>query len=178
MTANGMGSVGGSPPLDELDRRIVALLQQEGRRSYADLATRLGVSEGTARQRTLRLLSSGAVQVVGVVNPARIGFHAMALIGVVVRLADSGIDALAARVAALPEVSYVVMSTGSFDLMIEVICATNEELKLFLTEKLHPLPGVARTETFMILELYKMALGGWRLAADVSPSPPTSTPDE
>jgi Lrp/AsnC family transcriptional regulator for asnA, asnC and gidA len=170
---NGAGSVV-KQPLDDLDRRIVALLQQDGRRSYTDLAAHLGVSEGTARQRTLRLLGSGALQVVGVANPFRLGFDTMALIGVVARLADCAIDALAGRIAALPEVSYVVMCTGSFDLMIEVICASNEELKLFLTEKLHPLAGVARTETFMILEVYKMALGGWRLAADLLAALPTA----
>lgn len=162
-----------TPPLDSLDRRIVALLQQDGRRSYADIAAHLGVSEGTARGRTLRLLQTGTVQVVGVANPFRLGFRAMAVIGVVARLEQTSIDALAERIAALPEVSYAVMCTGSFDLLIEVICVSTDELKAFLVGHLHPLPGVARTETFMILDLYKLALGGWRLALDAPGGTPT-----
>jgi Lrp/AsnC family transcriptional regulator for asnA, asnC and gidA len=133
--------------VDELDRAIIALLQPEGRMPFAEVATRLGVSEGTVRQRYRRLVNAGILQVVAVADPFKIGFNT-----------------IAHEIALFPEVSYVVMSTGGFDLLVEVIAQDSEEFVRFLTEKLHRVEGVIKTETFMLLRVYKMNLGGWRMA--------------
>lgn len=151
--------------VDDLDRQIIGLLQPDGRRAFADIAAQIKVSEGTVRQRYRRLVDSGILQVVGVADPFKIGYSTMAMIGVnVVIEGDRGVDAVAHEVSSFPEVSYVVMSTGSFDLIVEVICQSHEEFARFLTEMLHGVQGVRRTETFMLLRVYKMSLGGWRMA--------------
>jgi len=149
--------------IDALDRKIIALLQADGRRPFSDVAGALNVSEGTVRQRFQRLVSAGVLQVVGVADPFKVGFHSMAMIGVNVAIdGERSIDAVAQEIAAFPEVSYVVMSTGDFDLLVEVIMETNEEFVRFLTDKLHRIVGITRTETFILLRVYKMNLGGWR----------------
>ncbi|HZU13968.1 MAG TPA: Lrp/AsnC family transcriptional regulator [Chloroflexota bacterium] len=150
--------------LDEIDRRIIAILQPDGRRPFADIGRELGVSEGTVRQRYQRLVAQGILQVVGVADPFKIGFQSMAMIGINVSL-ESGltIDDVANTLARFREVSYVVMSTGDFDLLVEVIVESSEDLADFLTHKLHAAPGVIRTETFVLLRVYKMSLGGWRM---------------
>ena len=151
--------------VDDLDREIIAQLQPEGRLAFSELAHRLSVSEGTVRQRYHRLVDSGVLQVVAVADPFRIGFSTMAMIGINIHIdGDRGIDAIADEIAAYPEVSYAVMSTGSFDLIVEVITPSHAEFVTFLTKKLHPVQGVRRTETFMLLRVYKMNLGGWRMA--------------
>lgn len=165
----------GSPRVDDLDLRIISLLQPEGRLPFAELATRLGVSEGTVRQRYRRLVDAGVLQVVGVADPFKIGFQSMAMIGLKVGIeGDRGIDAVAREIARFHEVSYVVMSTGAFDLLVEVIVQSHDEFARFLTERLHTVAGVTSTETFMLLRVYKMNLGGWRmvqLAAENAKTP-------
>jgi Lrp/AsnC family transcriptional regulator for asnA, asnC and gidA len=150
--------------VDDLDLRIIALLQPEGRMSFAEIASRLKVSEGTVRQRYRRLIETGVLQVVGVADPFKIGFHSMAMIGINVAIdGDRGIDAVARELAGFHEISYVVMSTGSFDLLAEVIVPNHDDFARFLTDQLHQVKGITRTETFMLLRVYKMNLGGWRM---------------
>jgi len=144
--------------LDELDQQILSGLQLDGRRAFSHLAVELGVSEGTIRQRYQRLVNAGILHVVGVVDPSRIGFNTMALIGISVDNTRNTHD-IAAEIASFPEVIYAAMSTGSFDLLIEVIAENNEEFARFLTEKLHLISGIARLETFMLLRVYKAKLG-------------------
>lgn len=149
--------------MDALDRKIISLLQPDGRRAFSDIAGELGVSEGTVRQRYQRLVSAGVLQVVGVADPFKVGFHSMAMIGIKVAVGERGIDEVATHVATFPEVSYVVMSTGDFDILVEVIMENNEDFVDFLTNKLHRVGGITETETFMLLRVYKMNLGGWRM---------------
>lgn len=161
------GADNGSQDLkvDDLDRKIIAQLQPNGRLPFSEVALRLSVSEGTVRQRYRRLVDCGVLQVVAVADPFRIGFSTMAMIGINIDFdGDRGVDSIAREIADHAEVSYAVMSTGSFDLIVEVITPNHEEFVRFLTEKLHPIPGVRRTETFMLLRVYKMNLGGWRMA--------------
>lgn len=149
--------------IDSLDRKIISLLQPDGRRAFSDMAGELGVSEGTVRQRYQRLVNAGVLQVVGVADPFKIGFHSMAMIGIKVTVGERSIDDVASAVASFPEVSYVVMSTGDFDLLVEIIMENNEDFVAFLTNKLHRVAGITETETFMLLRVYKMNLGGWRM---------------
>lgn len=158
------GNGGISVRLDDVDLGIISFLQPEGRLPFSEIATRLSVSEGTVRQRYRRLVDSGVLQVVGVADPFRIGYKAMAMIGIKVAIeGDHGVDDVAQEIAEFSQVSYVVMSTGGFDLLVEVIVEDNDEFARFLTEELHRVQGVASTETFMLLRVYKMNLGGWRM---------------
>ena len=126
-------------PLDETSRAIIAELQQDGRRPYAAIGKAVGLSETAVRQRVHRLLESGAVQVVAVTDPARIGLNRQALIGV---RSDGDVQALADRLAEIPEVAYVVITAGTFDLLAEVVCEDDERLLAVINDRIRPLPGV------------------------------------
>src|SRR5438270_11962173 len=99
--------------IEDLDRKIISMLQPDGRRPFTDLSRALGVSEGTIRQRYQRLVSTGVLQVVAVADPFKVGFHSMAMIGLNTAIeSDRTIDDIACEIAQFPEISYVVMSTG------------------------------------------------------------------
>lgn len=144
-------------PLDMLDSQIIGHLQQDGRKPFTDIARALNISEGTVRNRVNRLVQANILQVVGMVDPYQLGFDAPALVGVSVSPPD--IDRAAAEIAELPEVSYLIMVSGDFDLYVEVMCRDRDHLARFLNENLRQVPGVQRTETFLILKTYKLAYG-------------------
>ena len=141
--------------LDETDRAIIAQLQYDGRMSFTDIATELGISEGTVRRRVKNLTESGVLQVVAVVEPQFLGWNAAGMIGVTVQAGE--IDAVADQLAQFPEVSYLFMASGQFDLFVEVFCKDREHFVSFLNQKLHQVSGVQRTQTFMILKMYKLS---------------------
>lgn len=141
--------------LDEIDRAIVAHLQYDGRMPFTNIATEVGISEGSVRRRVKRLLDSEVLQIVGIVEPQYLDWQAAAMIGVTVQAGQ--VDAVADQIAPFPEVSYLFMASGGFDLFVEVYCRDREHLVSFLSERLQQVPGVERTETFMILKLYKLS---------------------
>ncbi len=142
-------------PISELDKGIIERLQSDGRRPYTQIASELGVSEAAVRARTNRLIERGVLQIVGVTDPLKLGYDQMALIGV----RCEGVDLLTAAeaIAELPEVIYVVVTAGAFDLLVEAVCRDNEALLSFLVEKLRRVPGVAATETFVYLRIVKQS---------------------
>ena len=105
------------------------------------------------RARTNRLIERGILQIVGVTDPLKLGFHQMAMIGI--RCESDQLVLVAEQIAEMPEVDYVVITAGTYDLLIETVCEDNEALLRFLTEKLRSLDGVRETETFMYLRLVK-----------------------
>ena len=141
------------PPLDDLDKAIIKALQVDGRRPYAQIGRELNIPEATVRQRADRLISRGVVQVVGVTDPLAMGFGQPALIGVRVDVAR--IEEVADRVAALEEVTYVVMTAGRFDLICEVVCVDNEDLLRVLAESFGAIEGIRSTETMVELRFVK-----------------------
>ena len=138
--------------LSTLDKRIVEHLQADGRRPFTQIAHELGVSEAAIRARTNRLIERGILQVVGVADPGKLGFQ-QALIGI--RCEPGRLVAVAEALAELPEVDYVVVTTGRFDILIEMVSEDNEGLLGFLTERLQAIEGVRDTETFTYLRLVK-----------------------
>lgn len=142
---------------DGLDLAILELLRSDGRKPYTEIAQTLQVSEGTVRNRVARLMENGVMQIVGLIDPVRMGYDAPALIGVNVHNAD--IDEIARQIASLPEVSYLIMVSGGFDLVVEVICRDREHFTHFVNQKLRKIPGVAQTQSFLILKTIKMAYG-------------------
>lgn len=139
--------------VSDLDKRIIEHLQADGRRPYTQIAAELGVSEAAVRARTNRLIERGILQVVGVTDPLKLGFHQMAMIGI--RCESDQLVTVAEQIAEMPEVDYVVITAGSFDLLIETVCEDNEALLRFLTEKLRSIEGVRETETFVYLRMVK-----------------------
>jgi len=141
--------------LDDLDRDIIRLLQFDGRMPFTEIAEHVDVTEGTVRRRVHQLLDSGIMQIVGVVEPQYLGWGAAAMVGVSVE--GGKIDSVANRVARHPEVSYLFMASGEFDLFVEVYCRNREEFVSFLNDDLQQIPGVRQTRTFMILKMYKLS---------------------
>lgn len=148
-TASGRGTDEVSP----LDKRIIEHLQQDGRRPFTQIAADLGVSEAAVRARTNRLVERGVLQVVGVTDPLRLGFQQMAMIGI--RCERDKLVEVSERIADMPEVDYVVITAGTYDLLIETVCEDNEALLRFLAEKLRQIDGVRDTETFVYLRMVK-----------------------
>jgi Lrp/AsnC family transcriptional regulator for asnA, asnC and gidA len=138
--------------IDDIDKAIVEGLQEDGRLPYTKLAKQVGLSEAAVRQRVQRLIESGVVQIVAVTDPSMLGFHRNAMIGLKV---EGDLRAVANDIAAIPEVSYVVVVSGSFDLLMEVVCEDDDHLLTLLNDKVRAIPGVRSTETFTYLRLYK-----------------------
>ena len=138
--------------LDPTSKAIIEQLQDDGRRSYAAIAKAVGLSEAAVRQRVSRLLDEGIMQIVAVTDPLQIGFRRQAMVGV---KCEGDINAVADRVAALPEVDYVVLTAGSFDLLLEIVCEDDEHLLRVLNDQIRSVPGVTATETFVYLKLAK-----------------------
>ncbi len=137
--------------LDEIDRAIIERLQADGRAPYTRLATAVGLSEAAVRQRVQRLLDAGIMQVVAVTNPLSVGYRRMAMIGV---RTEGPSDGIAAALQQMPDIDYLVVTAGSFDLMAEVVVGDDADL-LDLTNRIRRVPGVVSTETFIYLDLVK-----------------------
>lgn len=143
--------------MDERDLEIVAMLQKDGRVPFTEIAKELGVAEGTVRNRVARLQENQTLQIVGMLDPHEMGYDAPAIIGLSIR--PPHLEEAAEALAMLPEVSYLIMISGGFDLLVEVMCENRQCLATFLREKVQNIVGVQRTETFMILHTYKMSHG-------------------
>jgi Lrp/AsnC family transcriptional regulator for asnA, asnC and gidA len=141
--------------IDDLDFAILKLLQEDGRMSYADIARGVGVSLGTVRYRITRLIEDGTLRVIGRVDPYRIGFASPAEILLRIQPSHS-IDEAAEQIAAFPEVSYLAMTTGDFDLEVDVMCRDRDHLTEVIN-CLRAIPGVIDTSTRIILRVYRWA---------------------
>ena len=138
--------------LDASAKRIIELLQVDGRLSYAALAKEVGLSEAAVRQRVQRLLDQGVMQIVAVTDPLQVGFRRQAMIGI---RTSGDLVAVGEAVAAIPEVAYVVTTAGSFDLLCEVVCEDDDHLLEVLTNRIRSMESIVSTETFVYLKLTK-----------------------
>jgi Lrp/AsnC family transcriptional regulator for asnA, asnC and gidA len=132
-------------PLDDTDRRLIDELQRDGRASYADLAELVGLSPAATRMRVQRLLDAGVVEVVGVTNPMALGYPVMAALGVRV---DRNVRDVADRIADIAGVIYVVFTSGSFDLLVEVLCEDSSRLLQVIDDEVRRIPDVRSVESF------------------------------
>lgn len=137
--------------LDATAKRIIELLQEDGRISYAAIAKAVGLSEAAARARVQKLLDSEVMQVVAVTDPTQVGFTRQAMIGV---RTEGDPMKVGDRLAQLREVDYVVTTAGSFDLLVEVVCEDDPHL-LDVIRQVRELEGVVSSETFVYLKLNK-----------------------
>jgi Lrp/AsnC family transcriptional regulator for asnA, asnC and gidA len=139
-------------PLDTVSKRIVELLQEDGRQSFVTIAREVGLSEAAVRQRVQKLIDADVMQIVAVTDPLQVGFSRQAMIGV--RVAGD-VARVAEALCDMPEVSYVVTTAGSFDLLVEVVCEDDDHLLDLLMGRIRRLHGVTSTETFVYLKLNK-----------------------
>ena len=140
------------PLLDEVSKRIIDQLQEDGRRPYAAIGKAVGLSEAAVRQRVQRLLESGVVQIVAVTDPLQVGFSRQAMIGL---RTEGDLTEVADKLASMPEVDYVVVTAGSFDVLVEVVCEDDDDLLNLISTRIRTIPGVVSTETFVYLKLRK-----------------------
>lgn len=138
--------------LDDTAKAIIAELQQDGRRPYAAIGKAVGLSEAAVRARVQRLVDAGVMDIVAVTDPLQLGFSRQAMVGVRVRTDP---EPVADSIARLPEVDYVVVTAGSFDLLVEVVCRSDDHLLDVVNRQIRPLPEVVGTETFVYLKLAK-----------------------
>jgi Lrp/AsnC family transcriptional regulator, regulator for asnA, asnC and gidA len=146
-----LGAVSRGRSLDAIDKSIIEALQRNGRESFRRIAAGIGVSEATVRARYARLCADNILQVTGVTNPLGLGFDAMAMVGV---RTGGPPEQVADAIAKWDEADYVVITTGQYDLLVELVCADRRHL-LDLTNRMRALDGVVSTETFLYLELCK-----------------------
>ena len=139
--------------VDEIDQRIIEALQQDGRRPFTKIATDLGISEASVRQRVANLINNQVMQIVAITNPIKLGFSLASMIGI--RVSGERLLEAAREISTFEEVIYLIICTGSFDLLAEVVCRDNDHLLSFLTEKLYKVQGVQQAETFMYLRVCK-----------------------
>lgn len=139
--------------IDELDQRIIEALQQDGRKPFTKIAADLGISEASVRQRVANLINNQVIQIVAVTNPAKLGFSLASMIGI--RVEGDRLLEAAQEIAAFDEVIYLILCTGSFDVLAEVVCRDNDHFLNFLTQKLYKVRGVQQNEAFMYLRVVK-----------------------
>jgi len=141
--------------MDDLDFAIVSCLQQDGRMSFTVMADQLKVSVGTIRTRMNKLIEDGTINIIGRVDPDKVGFHSYAHIAVFVRPATLK-EKLAKKISKLPEVSFLAMTSGDYDLEVDVMCRDNDHLVNFVNG-ISAFEGVYQTKTTMYFKVYKYA---------------------
>lgn len=139
-------------PLDNIDKQLIQVLQIDGRKSFADLAPLVGLSQAAVRQRVNRLIEQGVIQIVGVTDPLALGFNVVAMIGIT---AQGDLEAVADRLCKIECSDYVVITAGRYDLLLELTCEDNDHLLAVLNEEIRCIPGVTHAEAFTYLKLLK-----------------------
>ena len=147
-----MSAVNTPITLDDIDKQLIEALQHDGRRPYTQLAQEVGLSEAAVRQRVRRLVEGGVTQIVAVTNPLMLGFRRMAMVGIRV---EGDVRAAAEAIAALPQIDYLIIVAGSFDLLVEIVCEDDDGLLELLNDRIRAVPGVASTDTFTYLKICK-----------------------
>lgn len=143
----------GALVLDEIDKAIIRHLQDDGRMSYAELGPAVGLSAAATRQRVLALLASGVMQIVAVTDPTRMGFPVQAMVGFRVH---GDLESIAAEIGRHPEVDYLVITSGRFDLLAEIVAEDNDHF-LQILSSIRSMPDVDASEVFTYLRLEKQS---------------------
>jgi Lrp/AsnC family transcriptional regulator for asnA, asnC and gidA len=150
-SAGGSAGAAGAVQLDAIAKLIIEQLQQDGRRSYAAIGKAVGLSEAAVRQRVQKLLETGVMQIVAVTDPLMLGFQRQVMIAI---KCEGDLVAVADHLAEMEEIDYVVVTAGSFDILVELVCESDEQL-LELLGRIRSVPTVTSTESFVYLKLRK-----------------------
>ena len=142
-----------SSTIDEIDAKMIALLEADGRQHNTELANRLGVAEATIRNRITRLVREGIVQFGVWVNPLKIGYAIYALIEIQTSLAD--VERVAERRAQLPEIFFIGICTGTYDIFVSALFRSSEHMQEFMTKRVAQIKGIQRTSTTTVTQVVK-----------------------
>jgi Lrp/AsnC family transcriptional regulator for asnA, asnC and gidA len=143
--------------IDELDRKLIVELQENGREGYVDLAKKLGVVEGTIRKRIKNLLGKNILKIVAVPNIRKLGYGFVGIVGFQIRLED--LRKAAEKLSENEHICYLAFVTGRYDLMAIVVTKSPEELSEFIEREISAIPSIMRTETFVNLDIIKGGAG-------------------
>jgi len=146
--------------MDDLDLRLIAELTKDARQSSAELSRKLNVSETTIRRRIQHLEEQGIITFTAIVNPSKLGYNIIAIIALEVELGQ--IDKISESLANCPNVRYVSLCTGNHDLFIGAWFHSSSELTQFVKDYLAGVPGIRKSETFLILDVKKDEVGWLR----------------
>jgi len=138
--------------LEDVNKRLIELLQRDGRMSYASMAKIVGLSEAAVRQRVQRLLEQGVMQIVAVTDPLTLGFARQVMVGITV---EGDTRPVAKALAEIAAVDYVVLCAGRYDILAELVCTDDDHLLTLLNDQIRAIAGVTGTETFLYLKLAK-----------------------
>ena len=147
--------------LDDIDRKIISHLQEDGRITFVKLAELVGVAEGTIRRKYKRLVKDGALKITAISNPYAIGFDAPAFIGI--NAERRLLETVAEKLSLMPEVQFVAVTTGTYEIIIQVISLSNKNL-YDLIMKIGGIEGIQNTHTFLMLNIYKHS---WKFGAEL-----------
>ena len=147
-----MARNGSRDAVDDTSKAIIEQLQQDGRRAYASIGKSIGLSEAAVRQRVQKLVDTGVMQIVAVTDPMQIGFARQAMVTIA---ASGDMEAVAAALAQIDEVDYVVIVAGAWDILAEVVVEDDAHLLRLLNDRIRTIPGVVKTESFLYLKLVK-----------------------
>lgn len=139
--------------IDDIDRVIIEEMRKDGRTAFAQIAEQLKVSPGMIRLRYNRLVEQGVIKVVAITNPLRMGYNAMTMVAI--KTDGAKTLEVATSISAFNEVVYLIVVSGRYDIMAEVVCKDHDDLLRFMTEKLYKVDGVRDTETFVHLKISK-----------------------
>ncbi len=143
--------------IDELDKKLIVELQENGRKGYVTLAKKVGMVEGTIRKRIKNLLGKSLIKIVAVPNMRKLGYGFIGLVGIQVKLED--LRKVADTLAKNEHICYLAFVTGRYDLMAIVATQSPEELSRFIEREISAVPSILRTETFVNLETIKGGSG-------------------
>lgn len=139
--------------INDVDRQIIQALQEDGRVPFLTIANQLGLAEGTIRRRVARLLDEKVLEIVGVTDPLKVGMHTVAIVGLNVE--RRRIEDTIERLKQMPEVRYIAVATGMYDVITEIVVQSNDALLEFLIKKLNDIPWILNTGTSLILKIAK-----------------------
>jgi len=145
-------TISGPITLDDVDRKIIGVLQGDGRCPYGTIADQVGLSEAAVRRRVQRLREGGIMEIVAVTDPLQLGFTREALVGIRVQ---GDVRLVADKIASIDEINYVVLCAGSFDILAELVTVDDDSLVHLLNDSIRSIPGVTEVETFIYLKLAK-----------------------
>lgn len=159
--------------IDITNQCLIALLQADGRLQHTDLARRLGIPEATVRRRMKRLLDERVIQIVAVPDPYRIGYDTHAIVGL--RVQPGKIGEVIAVLDPLPQIRYIGVTAGTYDVIIEALFENNDALRHFLTDTLGQIDGLQGTDTSYVLEVAKRV---YSVGVTVEPDTECVTPED
>lgn len=144
------------PRIDGIDRAILECLREDARMHASEIARRMGnMTARAVRNRLDRLVSTGYIAINACAVPERLGLPISADIAMDVEPGMT--EAVANHLVTLEETNYVAMTTGDTDISVSVVAATMADLQKIINTKLHPIPGVRKTRTYVLTNILKQS---------------------